>query len=161
MSSAVTVRHNFETGHRLPILGGKCENLHGHSWWAEITVEAPDDVMCVVEFGAFKAAVREWIDRALDHGLMLGADDPLARILPEFGKVFIFTEEQGAGTWPTVENVARLLALQSERLLGTIHRSPGTHVTRVDVSETHVNRASWIATHTPAVLRNASGEVVA
>lgn len=147
MSTSVTVRHNFETGHRLPNLGGKCTNLHGHSWWAEVTIAAPGIGDVVVEYGVLKKALRGWIDTHLDHGLMLGGDDPLAAILPDFGKVYVFgsTPESDGLAWPTVENVAYLIAEASSRLLTGIDREPGTHVASVTVHETHVNAATWTA----------------
>lgn len=145
MSTSVTVRHNFEAGHRLPNLGGKCTNLHGHSWWAEVTVAAPPgrhDV--VVEYGVFKKALRAWIDTNLDHGVMLGRDDPLAAILPDFGKVYVFgtTPESDGLMWPTVENVAELVAEVGARILAAVDRAPGAYVESVTVHETHVNAAT-------------------
>lgn len=140
-TSSITVRHNFETGHRLPFLGGSCENLHGHSWATKITVEAPYETGVVVEFGAFKKSVREWIDTFLDHGLMLGHADPLVDVLSDYGKVFVFTPEDG--DWPTVENVARLLADRCQRLLEKVPRAADSRVVHVQVSETAVNAAHW------------------
>lgn len=146
---AVTLRHNFETGHRLPHLKGRCESLHGHSWWAEVTIESPELAAgTVVEFGAYKKALRGWIDTHLDHGLMLGVDDPLAAMLAPHGTVYVFgdrTEPNLAQDlpWPTVEHVAVLLARVAALLLLDLVRAPGAEVVRVDVSETHVNRASW------------------
>lgn len=137
----VTVRHNFETGHRLPHLPGKCQNLHGHSWWTEITAEAPDlhDGL-VVEFGPFKKQMRRWIDEHLDHGLMLGPDDPLLPALLQYG----MKVHQVHG-WPTVENVARLLARVAGDALLDLDHAPGARITHVRVSETHVNAATWSA----------------
>lgn len=138
----VTVRHNFESGHRLPHLPGKCENLHGHSWWAEVTVEAPGDLGpggFVVEFGPFKQQLRRWIDEHLDHGLMLGTDDELLPLLSRYGKV------HPVPGWPTVENVAGLIAGVAEERLQGLVRATGARVTRVHVAETHVNAATWTA----------------
>jgi 6-pyruvoyltetrahydropterin/6-carboxytetrahydropterin synthase len=136
----VTVRHNFETGHRLPHLPGKCQSLHGHSWWAEVTVEAPElGNGMVVEFGPFKQRLRRWIDEHLDHGLMLGPDDPLLPLLAPHGKV-----HQVPG-WPTVENVAALIGQVAGDVLEELSRAYGARVTRVRVSETHVNAATWTA----------------
>jgi 6-pyruvoyltetrahydropterin/6-carboxytetrahydropterin synthase len=145
MTASVSVRHNFETGHRLPVLGGKCENLHGHSWWVEVTVEAPGNPTTVVEFGAFKREVRAWIDEHLDHGLMLGTEDPLTGLLRPAGKVFTFGAERLASdlAWPTVENVARLLSRVAEEALVSLVRAPGAQVVSVKVNETHVNAATW------------------
>lgn len=144
---AVTLRHNFETGHRLPHLRGKCENLHGHSWWAEVTIEAPELAAgIVVEFGAYKAALRGWIDDKLDHGLMLGIDDELVSLLAPYGKVYAFGREGGLAhdlPWPTVENVAVLLSRAAQQALDEQVRAPRAIVVRVDVAETHVNGASW------------------
>lgn len=148
MTTTITVRHNFETGHRLPQLGGKCENLHGHSWWVEVTVEAPDTPATVVEFGQFKKGLRDWIDTHLDHGVMLGHRDPLADILPHHGKTFLFAGGDGltAGIyWPTVENVAVLLSRVAGQVLADTDHAPGATVTGVKVSETHVNAAGWTA----------------
>lgn len=138
---AITVSHNFETAHRLPHLPGKCQSLHGHSWYAHITVTAPALAAgTIVEFGAFKAGVREWIDRCLDHGTMLGPDDPLIPVLAAHGcKVH---EVPG---WPTVENVAAMLAARTDKILRTITRAPGATVTCVRVTETAVNEAAWLA----------------
>lgn len=141
MSHSVTVRHNFETAHRIPVLGGKCENLHGHSWWAEITVTAADLSQdgTVVEFGAYKRAIRRWIDEKLDHGVILGEDDVLLPVLTAHGKTY------GMRHWPTVENVAALLAHVGGLLLDEQHRAPGAYVSRVHLTETHVNAATWTA----------------
>ncbi|MFD5570450.1 6-pyruvoyl trahydropterin synthase family protein [Streptomyces cadmiisoli] len=140
MSHLVTVRHNFETAHRLPHLPGKCTSLHGHSWWAEVTVTAPElsrDGL-VVEFGALKNEFRAWVDQHLDHGAMLGAQDALLPVLRAHGsKVY---EVDG---WPTVEATAELLAQVAGDILFDLVRAPGAHISRVHVTETHVNGATW------------------
>ncbi|MET9626823.1 6-carboxytetrahydropterin synthase [Lentzea sp. NPDC006480] len=153
---SVSVRHNFETAHRLPHLAGKCVNLHGHSWWMEAKVSAPAlHAGAVVEFGALKARVREWIDVHLDHGAMLGADDPLVNVLTEHkSKVYRFgaqdpepAEQLAHGlTHPTVEAVAELIARVVEDALRDLPSAPGARVAEVTVRETHVNSASWRST---------------
>jgi 6-pyruvoyltetrahydropterin/6-carboxytetrahydropterin synthase len=92
MTHLVTIRHNFETAHRLPHLPGKCQSLHGHSWWAEVTVAASELSRggLVVEFGALKKEV--------------------------------------AGD-----------------ILFDLVRAPGAYISRVHVTETHVNGATWEA----------------
>lgn len=96
-TAAVLIEHNFETAHRLPFLGGKCENLHGHSWLAQITFVAYqhetgiDENGISAEYGKLKQIVRGWIDDKLDHGCMLGAQDTLVPVLlEEDSKVFVF-----------------------------------------------------------------------
>ncbi|MFD9069101.1 6-pyruvoyl trahydropterin synthase family protein [Streptomyces lasiicapitis] len=146
--ASITVRHNFETAHRVLPLGGKCRNLHGHSWWCEITVAGNvNDKGVLVDFGGLKSGLRAWIDTHLDHGAMLGRDDPLVSALRADGsKVFEFGTESPAGDldWPTVENVAELL----RRVTGSLLSEAGhTDVVcaRARVSETFVNAAEVIA----------------
>lgn len=145
MSRGVTVRHNFETAHRLPQLGrdSKCFNLHGHSWNAEITVVA--DFLStdglVVEFGVLKKEIRTWIDHYFDHGTVLGKDDPLLPLLREEG-----CKTYQMSTWPTVEAVAEELFNVTGKILAEIPRAPDARVLRVIVHETAVNAAmfgSW------------------
>lgn len=153
-ATAITVRHNFETAHRLPFLGGKCTSLHGHSWWAEVTITGDPDLNGVLlEFAELKRFVRGWIDANLDHGAMLGAEDPLVAVLrAHSSKVFVFDDSDSGGycagtggvedrrlRWPTVENVAELLRRVVAGYLAE-------NVTRpldvsVEVTETAVNAA--------------------
>jgi len=152
-SHAVTVRHNFETAHRLPHLGGKCVNLHGHSWWAEVTVTADrlSGAGTVVEFGSYKKVLRAWIDTRLDHGVMVGRADPLLPALLDDGtKLFVFGDDDEDYPpfakdldWPTVEDVAVLIGRVAGFLLGSMDAAPGSRVSHVVVHETHVNTAEW------------------
>lgn len=159
-SHSVTVRHNFESAHRLPHLGGKCVSLHGHSWWTEVTVSAPhlSRSGTVVEFGAFKSAMRGWIDTHLDHGALLGATDPLTPFLRDLGsKVFVFgADHLGDGCswpgadWPTVESVAAMIAEKAHGHWLPVaalvdDAAQGAAVTAVRVYETAVNTADWAA----------------
>lgn len=148
----LAVKHNFETAHRLPQLGGKCTNLHGHSWWVQVEVAAPVPATGVlVDFGRLKARLRGWIDHHLDHGAMLGHADPLLPVLVEAdSKVYTFGVVDAAELeWPTVENVATLLARIAGRLVDELRAdgatAPGLHLQRVTVTETAVNEATWTA----------------
>ncbi|RCV51920.1 6-pyruvoyl trahydropterin synthase family protein [Marinitenerispora sediminis] len=140
----VTVRHNFETAHRLPHLGGKCRNLHGHSWWVEVTVAGDlDERGIVVDFGSLKKRLRDWIDTHLDHGAMLGDADPLVpALLADGSKLFQFgvSEPSKGLDWPTVENVADLVARVAANEIEAAGWT-GVTVSAVRVSETHVNAA--------------------
>lgn len=151
MTASVVVKHNFETAHRLPFLDGKCVNLHGHSWWAEVTLFGDvDRDGILVDFATIKRGLRDWIDAALDHGTMLGYDDPLIVPLTRAGcKVFVFDPTVGPCArrvspnlrplhWPTVENVAELIRRIT---LGLIANLDGLSV-HVRVEETHVNAAT-------------------
>lgn len=145
----ITVRHNFESAHRLPHLRGKCASIHGHSWWAEVTVAAPQlgPAYTVAEFGQFKSRMRSWIDAHLDHGAMLGAADPLIPAFEADGsKLFVFGRNWDGAPWPTVEAVACLLADQARTWLHhDSDQAAGARVTRVRVTETVTNAAEWAA----------------
>lgn len=138
----VTVKHNFETAHRLPFLAGKCENIHGHSWWVEWEFDNEmDDNGLTLEYGALKRALRSWVDEHLDHGTMLGAKDKLLEAFRKDGsKVYIFGEDYTEFPWPTVEAVSSLLASVAIDLIGVEPIS-------VKVQETHVNAAVWRVGH--------------
>lgn len=163
----ITVEHNFETAHRLPALGGKCVNLHGHSWrvlW-EISGQ-PDEDGILVEYGDLKRVLRSWVDSHLDHGVMLGAGDSLVQpLLDEGCRLFRFGVEKDERTlngwqharpplpdaedlitdhgWPTVESVAVLLARVATLLLPAAGGNDSLEVERVVVRETAVNGATW------------------
>jgi 6-pyruvoyltetrahydropterin/6-carboxytetrahydropterin synthase len=170
-TAAVLIEHNFETAHRLPFLGGKCENLHGHSWKVSIAFVAyehdtgmdSNGISC--EYGRLKEVVRGWIDSRLDHGCMLGVKDPLLPVLlREDSKVYVFGDvvhlidaaededytailpqpERNYKTmpWPTVEAVARMLA-EELQLAVDIAFGDTLWVDRVVVTETAVNSAVW------------------
>ncbi|MFD5089818.1 6-pyruvoyl tetrahydropterin synthase family protein [Amycolatopsis thailandensis] len=153
----ISIEHSFETAHRLPQLPGKCASLHGHSWQVTVSVSAP--ALCsdgtVVEFGALKAGVRQWINTHLDHGTMLGIRDPLALHLYTAGsKVFRFgaDDREAVGDeerlafdlpWPTVEAVAVLLRRVSQAVLVALPSAPNASIGRVLVRETHLNTAAY------------------
>jgi len=126
----LAVEHNFETAHRLPFLGGKCENLHGHSWKVKVhlqrttVVGGMDADGISMEYGSVKKVVRQWIDMYLDHGAMLGHQDVLLdALLADNSKVFVFGPPGEVADvppdmrysdkpWPTVEAVAEMICMK-------------------------------------------------
>jgi 6-pyruvoyltetrahydropterin/6-carboxytetrahydropterin synthase len=64
----VTVEQTFAAGHSLREYKGKCENVHGHNYRVQVTVEGPElnTIGLLVDFVELKRAVRQVIDR-LDH----------------------------------------------------------------------------------------------
>lgn len=170
---AVLVEHNFETAHRLPFLGGKCENLHGHSWQVQIAFVAYQHVTGMdsngisAEYGKLKQVVRGWIDDKLDHGCMLGVKDPLLPVLlEEDSKVFVFgdvgwlhiaaeEEQRGPGynvpaEWRTYAalpwpTVEAVARMIAEKIQEQVDKVFGDvlWVDRVVVTETAVNKAVW------------------
>src|SRR5947199_9750969 len=78
---------NFCYGHRLPGQG-KEQHLHGHNARVFITLGAAalDKLGMVMDFMHLKAVVGGWIDRTLDHTLLLHRDDPLVPLLRQAGE---------------------------------------------------------------------------
>lgn len=143
---SVAVRIRFEAGHRLPHLPGKCVNLHGHSWVAHLTATAPtlspDDL--VVDFTTLKDHVQTWADTHLDHGMILGATDPLADLLRNEGlKVYRVGLDPYSPSlrWPTVEALAQILGNVARDHLQRL--ATNARITRVTLSETENNAATW------------------
>jgi 6-pyruvoyltetrahydropterin/6-carboxytetrahydropterin synthase len=70
---------------------------------------------------------------------MLGPGDPLiAALRAEHCKVH---EVPG---WPTVENVAAMIAAAATEVLQQAGAAPGCRATRVRVRETAANEATWL-----------------
>src|ERR1051326_5713228 len=85
---SVTKRIDFCYGHRLLDYDGVCKHPHGHNAVVEIeiTTETLDPRNMVVDFGDNKRAIKGWIDRELDHRMILRRDDPLAAALQALGE---------------------------------------------------------------------------
>jgi 6-pyruvoyltetrahydropterin/6-carboxytetrahydropterin synthase len=129
---SVSKRIEFCYGHRLMDYDGICKHPHGHNAAAEIEVrtDALDTRNMVVDFSDLKRVVKEWIDRELDHKMILRHDDPLVKPLQDLGEpVFIVREN------PTVELVARLIY--------DFAASRGFHVVSVRVWETPSSYAAY------------------
>ncbi|MZG29219.1 MAG: 6-carboxytetrahydropterin synthase [Nitrospinae bacterium] len=64
----VTVKTGFSAAHQLRLYDGKYENLHGHNWSAQVTVEADElDTMGVgIDFVKLKQMVEEILGK-LDY----------------------------------------------------------------------------------------------
>jgi len=64
----VSVEETFSSGHALRGYKGKCENVHGHNYRVQVTLEGPqlDSIGLLVDFTQVKQVVREIVKR-LDH----------------------------------------------------------------------------------------------
>ena len=64
----ISIKSNFSAAHNLRDYKGKCENLHGHNWNVEVSVES--DILnkegMVVDFIELKRIVKDLLDN-LDH----------------------------------------------------------------------------------------------
>ncbi|MFN0167061.1 MAG: 6-carboxytetrahydropterin synthase QueD [Bryobacteraceae bacterium] len=64
----VSVEETFSAGHALRGYKGKCENVHGHNYRVQVSIEGPelDSIGLLVDFGDVKKAIRGVVAR-LDH----------------------------------------------------------------------------------------------
>ena len=129
---SVTKKIEFCYGHRLLDYDGMCKHPHGHNAVAEIEIQTDslDARNMVADFGDIKRVVKGWVDRELDHRMILRRDDPLVRCLQELGEPVYLLESN-----PTVERIARLVYDMS--------REQGLPVVRVTVWETPTSWATY------------------
>jgi len=129
---SVTKRLDFCYGHRLVNHQGVCRHLHGHNAMVEIDVvaETLDARDMVVDFSDIKNALKAWIDRELDHKMILRHDDPMVGILRAQGEP-VYTMDSN----PTAERLAQLIFETAAGL--------GFNVSAVRLWETPGSCASW------------------
>jgi 6-pyruvoyltetrahydropterin/6-carboxytetrahydropterin synthase len=129
---SVTKKIEFCYGHRLLDYDGICKHPHGHNATAEIEVQtgALDNRNMVCDFSDIKRIVKGWIDRELDHKMILRRDDPLVKPLQDLGEPIFLVESN-----PTVELIARLIFDQA--------RSQQLPVVKVTVWETPTSFATY------------------
>lgn len=125
---------SFCYGHRLINYPGKCRHLHGHNARAVITLEndSLDERGMVEDFTDLKQLVWDWLEREIDHTLLLHEDDPILPALEAAGERVKVTADN-----PTAENIARMIF---DYVAGE-----GYPVIEVAVWETETSRASWCA----------------
>jgi len=102
----VTKAIEFCYGHRLMNYDGKCRHLHGHNGKVEIELETDklDAIGMVRDFTEVKEVVAGWLDRELDHKMLLRKDDPVLPMLQRMNEpVYLFD------TNPTAESIAKLI----------------------------------------------------
>jgi 6-pyruvoyltetrahydropterin/6-carboxytetrahydropterin synthase len=126
---SVTKKIDFCYGHRLLDYDGVCKHPHGHNAVAEVEIQTEqlDRRNMVTDFTDIKNIVKGWIDRELDHKMILRHDDPLVKMLQSIGEPMYVLDSN-----PTVERIARLIY--------DISREHGLPVSRVTVWETP---SSW------------------
>ena len=86
----------------------------------------------MADFSEIKRVMKTWIDRELDHKMILRADDPLTRVLQELGEPVHVVDSN-----PTVERIARLIF--------DVAREQGLPVARITVWETPTSWATYSA----------------
>jgi len=84
----ITAEFEFCAAHRLWKHPGRCANIHGHNYRAEVTATtddptAPlDELGMVADFSLSKEKIGEWIDGAWDHGFLYNVQDPVGDSSP-------------------------------------------------------------------------------
>jgi len=119
-------------GHRLMDYDGKCGHPHGHNGIVEVELEAPElnEQGMVRDFNEVKDRLKEFIDREIDHRMLLREDDPLIPALTSVGETPYSMREN-----PTAENIARLLFEEA--------RAKGLPVVAVRLWETETSLAEY------------------
>ena len=105
-------RFAFCAGHRLVGPEGKCRNLHGHNYIAEVYVTCPeqDALGRIIDFKQLKERCKNWIDENWDHAFVLWEkdDNGIAAIRSsEPHRLFLLP------TNPTAENMASYLLTEA------------------------------------------------
>jgi 6-pyruvoyltetrahydropterin/6-carboxytetrahydropterin synthase len=121
----VTVEHSFAAGHSLREYKGKCENVHGHNYRIQVTVEGEklNRIGLLVDFVDLKRAVRATCER-LDHQ-------------------FINDLEPFTILNPSAENLAKYLYDEVTALLDLSKSDPPVRISQVKVWETDTSIALY------------------
>ena len=128
---AVTKRIDFCYGHRLLDYDGVCRHPHGHNAVAEVEVRTDAlDRRAWWSTSPTSIVVKGWIDREIDHKMILRHDDPLVAPLSALGEPMYLLDSN-----PTVERLARLIF--------EVAAEGGLPVARVTVWETPVSFATY------------------
>ena len=109
----VTVKTGFSAAHQLRLYDGKYENLHGHNWTAQVTVEAGElnPIGVGIDFVELKGMVDKILSRLDYHNI---------NEIPPFDKEN-----------PSAENIARWLFLELKTQIDT----DSTRIKRVEIYE--------------------------
>lgn len=137
----IAVKHNIEVAHRLSLLPGKCQNIHGHSMQVELELSGGElderGIYEGIDFGSFKKTFREHLDAEYDHRLLLNTSDPLVSGTAHAPGMLLPGQRLCPGD-PTTENIALWIAEWAENDAGPYN------VVRVIVWETATNMAAVV-----------------
>ena len=90
----VTIEETFAAGHALRNYHGKCENVHGHNYRCQVTLEGGelDEIGLLVDFVELKRVVHGVLDR-MDHQ-WLNDFPPFDRLNPSAENIARYIFEQ-------------------------------------------------------------------
>ena len=117
----VTIEETFAAGHALRNYRGKCENVHGHNYRCQVTVEGTElnEIGLLVDFVELKRVVHGVLDR-LDH-----------QWLNEFPPFDVLN--------PSAENMARYIYEQVNQGI----QAQGVRIAQVRLWETDTAHATY------------------
>jgi 6-pyruvoyltetrahydropterin/6-carboxytetrahydropterin synthase len=119
----VSVEDTFSSGHALRGYKGKCENVHGHNYRVQLTIEGPqlDAIGLLVDFTHVKKIMREIMAR-LDHQ-------------------FINDLEPFKTVNPSAENMAKYFFEETAKELKDL--PPGARLKEAVIWETDTSKATY------------------
>lgn len=141
----VQYEFSFEAMHRLMHHGGKCSNLHGHSYKVHVFVRGKVDKKTgmVIDFAELKGLIGGWIDERLDHNAILNPNDyeviAVARKVGDKAPSLMPADHPE----PTAENLA--LVIYNVALSHLEVAAPNVEVVQVTVQETAKCTAHYYA----------------
>jgi 6-pyruvoyltetrahydropterin/6-carboxytetrahydropterin synthase len=137
----VTKEFSFDMAHALPDYEGKCNNIHGHTYWLSVTVsgkpippDVDDTTGMVIDFSDLKKIIVDAIIDPFDHALVVWFGDDRFRKLSQFPHV-LFTPYH-----PTCENLLMDFVGRLSRIF-----NKQVKLKCVVLRETPTSYASWYA----------------
>ena len=117
----VSVEETFAAGHSLRNYKGKCENVHGHNYKVQVTIQGPqlDSIGLLVDFVEVKRLIHSVVDR-LDHQFI--------NDLPPFDALN-----------PSAENLAKYFYDEISRGMN----AGGPRLAQVKIWETDITNATY------------------
>jgi len=118
----VTIEETFAAGHALRNYRGKCENVHGHNYRCQVTLEGEqlDSIGVLVDFVELKRVVHTVLDR-MDH-----------QWLNEFPPFDVLN--------PSAENMAKYIY---DEVKGELKTGEGVRIAMVRLWETDTAHATY------------------
>lgn len=128
----VSVEETFAAGHALRGYRGKCENVHGHNYRVQVTIEGErlDSAGLLVDFVEIKRVMHAVVDR-LDHKFL--------NDLPPF-------DVQN----PSAENMAKYFYDEISGRIGERNFEVPVRVGQVKIWETDISTATYRPAQAPA-----------
>ena len=113
-------KSSFDAGHRVMNQKFKCFNLHGHTYLLELYYGFNDiaEIGYAVDFSEIKRLPEAWIQKMMDHGMILNpADEDLIQLCERngFTKYIMSLDQEYCN--PSAENIGAEILLAAGYLL--------------------------------------------